>query len=1031
MNFRWRSAPDGKFQGFLCRSQWVSLGLAALFGLGSPLFLPSARRDVLARPAIALEERRVAVEALFQDGKQLFEGGQLLAALDKWQQALAIYRAMGDRAPSLRSGEGQTLVGCGVIYTRLGQYREAMARYEEALAIFQELGDRDRQASTLGGLGEVARRLGASQKALAYFQQALKLEREAGDRAGEAITLNGLGLTYQDLGNAQQAIACSKLAIALNHALGDGAGEGRSWINLGAVRANLGRHPEALSNYQQALAIYREMGNLTEVGTTLGRMGRVYRDLGQYQDALERYEEALTLAQNIGDRRLLARSTIGLGLVYRDLGQYQEALSYYQQASTLYPEMGNLIEEGIALNGIGMIRYDLEQYRKALSYYERAIAIYREAGDRAEEGITLNNIGNVYRNLGQYQDAIAHYQLALSIHQDLSDRAGEGTVLHNLGKTYSYLGETQTASEYYWQALAIDRSVGDRAGERTTLNNLGQLLERQNQPQLAILFYKQAVNVTETIRQDLRQLPPRLQQSYTETVAATYRHLADLLLQQDRVLEAQRILDLLKVQELQDYLQDVRGNANTTQGLPNTPPERQIWASYDDLANQAVQIGRELAEIRQVLPKDRTVRQQQRLDQLIAAQEELVRNFNAFIESPEILALVEQLRPTIRKPDLVDDLEELLSLQDNLRDLNQNAVLFYPLILEDRLELILVTPDSPPIRRTVEVTRKELNDAIREFRRRLQNPIRDAQPAAQQLYTWLVKPLEADLTAAEAKTLLYAPDGPLRYIPLAALHDGDRWLVQRFRINNITAASLTDLNSQPQRQVNILAGAFANVSYPVVVGEEEFVFRALPYAGKEVEILAATIPSTTPLIDAAFSRDAIVSQMDDYTIVHFATHGALVAGSPQDSFIIFGDGEIATVAEIKNWSLRNVDLVVLSACQTGLGGELGNGDEILGLGYQFQRAGARATIATLWSVNDGGTQVLMNGFYRALQQPGITKVEALRQAQLAAIAGEGESEGNRRGLITVREIEALPPLAASRLSHPYYWAPFIAIGNGL
>jgi CHAT domain-containing protein len=137
--------------------------------------------------------------------------------------------------------------------------------------------------------------------------------------------------------------------------------------------------------------------------------------------------------------------------------------------------------------------------------------------------------------------------------------------------------------------------------------------------------------------------------------------------------------------------------------------------------------------------------------------------------------------------------------------------------------------------------------------------------------------------------------------------------------------------------------------------------------------------------------------------VHFATHAAFVPGQPDESFILFGNGERATLRDIETWSLTNVDLVVLSACQTGVGGTLGNGEEILGLGYQMQQAGASATIASLWVVDDEGTQMLMNGFYQALRQ-GVTKSEALRQAQIA--------------------------LLNSEYQRPYYWAPFILIGNG-
>jgi CHAT domain-containing protein len=216
------------------------------------------------------------------------------------------------------------------------------------------------------------------------------------------------------------------------------------------------------------------------------------------------------------------------------------------------------------------------------------------------------------------------------------------------------------------------------------------------------------------------------------------------------------------------------------------------------------------------------------------------------------------------------------------------------------------------------------------------------------------------------------------------------------------------------------------LSYKIQVGQQTSVLRGLPFAGKEVINLAKTVPGTDKRIDQAFSLKTLRPLFTNFNILHFATHAAFFPGRPEDSFILFGDGERATLRSIEDWSLSGVDLVVLSACESGLGIEsspnnpkpdklkLGNGTEILGLGYQFQHSGARATIASLWSVDDGGTQSLMSAFYKFLQKGNITKAEALRQAQVLLITGKGD-----------------PQAGIKNLNHPHYWAPFITIGNGL
>jgi CHAT domain-containing protein/tetratricopeptide (TPR) repeat protein len=876
---------------------------------------------------------------------------------------------------------------------------------------------------------------------LEKLQQDLARFRKEGNRAREGAVLACIGMVYPSMGQYSQALDYSQKALAILRQVGKlpnqerstaRTWEGRTLYSIGLVYNYQGQYTQALEYSQQALAIHREVGDRNWEGRTLRNIGFVYTYLGQYTQALEYSQQALTIHRAMGHKTEEGTALNVIGNVYYNLGQYPKALEFYQQALAINREIGNKAMEGAALNNLGNAYNDLAQYPKALDFYQQALAIHGEIGDKREEGVDLNNIGLVYSNLGQYPKALKFFEQALAIYREIGNKAGSGTTLNNIGLVYSNLGQRPKALELLQEALAITKEIGYKFLEGTNLSNIGFLLETQNQPELAIVFYKQSVNVTEVIRKDLRVLPKEQQQSFTETVAGRYRRLADLLLRQDRVLEAQRVLDLLKVQELEDYLRNVRGNNNTAQGLPNLPPEQQTWTSYEAIVNKAMEIGKELTQLRQIKPENRTAEQEQRIAQLVNAQEKIVEDFNNFTESPEVSALVQQLNPKARKADLVNNLDNLIGLQDNLKNLQQKAVLLYPLILDDRIELILTTPDSPPIRRTVQVPKKQLNETIAAFRSALQNPASDAKPPAQQLYNWLIKPLEAELKAADAQTIIYAPDAQLRYIPLAALYDGQQWLVQRYRINNITAASLTDLNTKPQPKMQVLAGAFATGRYNFTVGGQSFDFSGLPFAGTEVENLAKTIPTTTKFIDKAFTPQVTVPKMDDYTVVHLATHAAFVVGTPDDSFILFGNGDRITLRDIQTWSLKNVDLVVLSACETGLGGKLGNGEEILGLGYQMQRAGARAAIASLWSVDDGGTQALMDAFYTAMENHNTTKAEALRQAQIALITGNYTALGQQRGLgVQQRITNSLPSQVVNRLNHPYYWAPFILIGNGL
>ncbi|HEY9667438.1 MAG TPA: tetratricopeptide repeat protein, partial [Coleofasciculaceae cyanobacterium] len=648
----------------------------------------------------------------------------------------------------------------------------------------------------------------------------------------ESVRLNQEGLEQFNNGQFQAALENFRQALVIVRKIGERQSEGSILNNMGGVYYNLGQYAKALEFYQPALAIKQEFGDKAGEGQTLNNLGGVYHKLGQYTLALASYQQALVVREELDDKAGIAQTLNNLAGVYRSLGQYPLALERYQQALAIRRELDDKAGIAQTLNNVGVIHHKGEQYAKALEFYQQALTIHRELNNKAGEGAILSNIGLIYDTLGQYAKALEFYQQALAIHteigdKELGDRAGEEVALNNIGLIHHKLGEYSQALKFYQHALAISREIRDRANEATNLSNIGVLLETQNQPELAIVFYKQSVNVTEAIRDELRGLPFDQQKSFIQTVSGRYRRLADLLLKQDRVLEAQQVLDLLKVQELDDYLNTVRGNPHTRAGIDYLPSEQQIVAAQNARLAQIVQLGKELSTLQGIAASDRTLQQEQRRREIEAAQQELMRDYLDFIRSPQIVTLVEQLTRTTGGENLNPKL--LKNLQDNLKQVGQDAVLLYPLILENRLELVLVTPYAPPIRRSVPVNRSDLNRAIAEFRSTLTKPVYNAKKPAQQLYNWLIQPIEAALTEANAKVIIYAPDGQLRYIPLAALHDGNQWLVQKYRINNITALSLTEWEKKPQA-VKILAGAFSEGNYSFQVGDRTFSLGGLPFA---------------------------------------------------------------------------------------------------------------------------------------------------------------------------------------------------------
>lgn len=869
-------------------------------------------------------------------------------------------------------------------------YESALRRYRSAEALLPADADPLVHADILYKIGRTNLKQQEYASAIEVFAQALEIQRQGSER-DRAILNNMLGMAYRKVGDIDAAKEHLNAALALRYATGDVLGEARTLGNLAATYIAQGRYIKAIEQYHRAQQLFAE----TE--------GASAKDIGN----------VLT----------------SLSSVYAEMGQYERALKIQRQALAVYEKAGNRAGISSAFHNIGYIEAEQGNYFVAADAFKTAIAERKKIHDRFGVAETTNNLGLVLSNMGQHERALAMLSKALQVLQELNTRKQLAATYDSIGTVYTRTGKFMPALEAYQQALLIWRATGDRESARMTLGNIGDVLAKSGRPTLAIVFYKLSINITEAIRDELRVLPEQEQKAYLNRVQGFYRSLADLLLQQDRVIEAQQVLDLLKIQEAANYIGPVRGNAASAGGISVLSPEREIERQYEALQQEAVIVGKALAELNKIDRNARTTAQNEQYGQLFARQQQLLRAFMEFIESDEITGLVTQLSRQVRSQ--MPALDQLRPLRDNLSRLGGHVVLLYPLVLDNRLEIVLATGLTPPLHVSVRVDHKELNQVVLDFRSDLTGRRGKVKDSAQALYKLLVEPVEPVLRGIGADTILYAPDGVLRYVPLAALYDGRQWLVERFRVNNITAFSLTDLNTEPVPKPKLLAAAFASGNFSFSVGDQAFEFKGLPYAGREVGSLAEMYADALVLVDRNFSPAAVVPELSNFNIVHLATHAALVPGRAYESFILFGDGDRVTVDQVKyEWMLSNVDLIVLSACETAMGAVAGAGEEILGLGFLMESAGARATLASLWPVDDGGTQKLMSEFYRVLKQPTATKAGALRQAQVAMLAGKLDSAvGETRGVGVDETAVAVGGPGSFR--HPYYWAPFILIGNGL
>ncbi|MBE9087810.1 tetratricopeptide repeat protein, partial [Tolypothrix sp. LEGE 11397] len=967
--------------------------------------------------------------------------GNISKVIELSQRELEIAQQLRDPA-----FEAQALLRLAMTYSVLGDFDKGIQFSQQALSKANEIDIQklpnysqshayDQKLSALGFLSLVYTNIGEYDKAFEYAQQRLNFAKTLKNPEFDASALIALGDVYQNNQEFQKAIELNQQALTIARDIKNSDLEAEAFKKLSAVYTVKGDYKQALDSAQQVLIIAEKTKNLNLKRDALNIQRQIYTHQGNYKKTLELFQEALSIAKQNIDPHSELSSLQEIGLFYKTLGDEQKSTEYLQQSLTLAQKIKNPQGEAISLFLIAYSYFGKDQPKKIIEYTNRGLAILPKTKTIEIELIGNFVLGLGYGELNNEPKAMEAVQANLELARKSKNPSYEKEVLSFIGGLQRKFGKKQEAIKTYNQALAIKiqaKSVGADSG---IYAGLGRTYAELNQPNEAIKNYQEAVQRIEVVRSKIQEITPDLQKSFFQTIvdfdgftpAQVYRQYADLLLQQGRTAEATPILEILKYLEAQEYF-----------GKP-----RAINSTLND---KQIALGKELNQLETIPRERRDNKHKQRIIELRKMQENLIKEYGEFVKSPEVAKRIEELRQLTGGKNLDPD-AQARSLQDNLKELQQDAVIIYPLVLKERLELVLLTPYAPPVRRTVAVSQAELNKTIEDFRRDLQSPGTNAKVNANKLYQWLIQPLEGDLAEAKTKTIIFAPDEKLRYIPLAALHDSKQWLIERYNINNITALSLMDLNTKPQTKQDILAAAFTDINRNVTVplGEKTATFRGLKYAGKEVDEITASFSGSTKLLDKQFNPN-IRLMMNDYSVVHLATHAAFVKENPDNSVIILGDKvlgekesddqdnkEYFTLRDVKSWNLTNVDLVVLSACETGLGG-FGDGKEILGFGYAMQQTGAKAAIASLWKVDDPSTSELMQLFYKNLSRK-MTKSEALRQAQLDLLKGNNATSINSEQ----RSIRVnIPPGTSSRnekyqsgYSHPYYWAPFILIGNGL
>lgn len=1000
-----------------------------------------------------------------------------------YEQKLADARAGGHT-----HDEGLNLIILGYVYRQAGETQKALADLTAASIIEQNANNRAAQALTMSTMGRVYSDIGLEDKALDLFRQAWAIWDSLGIKEGEALALRNVAQSYNNLGDRDHALTYLNQSLDIFSSLGELGtskrmlssrqrmhdigqlkdlkelndslpanvkeqlgrdGEASTLDSLGQTYSAMGRGTEAMDYFNRALPLWEEAGQKGGEALTLNNMGRAYADLGQKQNALDAFNRALGIWRNIGNREGEALTLNNMGRLYRDLGLQQTALDYYNQALPIWRETGTKAGEGLALNDIGRAYADMRQPHKAIEYSEQALPFWRQCENLRGEAMTLNNMGRDYFDLGQAAKSLDYDTQALALWRKVKDRRGESLALMTVGWAEYALKDWDKALVSELVALALAKQADDPEIEGGIETALMIGFRDQHHPEEAIFFGMEAVSAFQTIRKNISEMDKDLQAGFAQSKSMTYRILAELLIETGRLGEAEHILDLLKEQELKDVV-PASAPATGQKFAPLSLSAAQQRARIAMAKLQEPALALEQQNVEAAGLKENTM--------LTPLENARLKELGASIEKSNLAILagfagsvLATLEQSIVAAQAANGQTTQSDLQNSLAKLGPGVLAIRLLVGDDHVYEIVVTADT---RKKIELstTPTDLRNKTMETLRILAQRNADPRPQLTELYAMIVAPLEGELNAMEssagvpnrAPTLLWSLDDVLRYLPIAALYDGHQYMLERFNIALFTPESYGHLTDSPP----------ANASMPSVLAmglsRSYSGLPALPGVLPELESIVhdPDVPDSHGpmpgklLPNDQFTLAALKAELGPgkrFPIVHIASHFVVETAGGGEPYLMLG-GEDAGTEQGFAWSLSDMEnssvafhgarLLTLSACSTAKDYTTRNGIEMDSLGMIAQQKDAEAVLATLWDVNDASTSRLMSDFYaRWLKDPGAGKAEALREAQLSLLNSEaGElDEHNQRGFEAASENPAAP--RQSKYSHPYYWAPFVLIGN--
>jgi CHAT domain-containing protein len=809
-----------------------------------------------------------------------------------------------------------------------------------------------------------------------------------------------------------------------------------------------GRLLDAIALWQQAATSYETNGDRLNQALVLSFLATAFADLGQWTQANDAIATSLALIPNSklqtpNLQLFLAQVLTTQGKLQLVQGKASEALATWEQVEAVYRKINDTS---------GVLGSQINQARvlQAEGLYRRATNLLTQVGQSLQgqpnsrlKVTGLRNLGKMLRLVGNLEQSRTVLEQSLAIAQKLQGKVPTSDIsgiLFSLGNTVRSQGETDAALDFYQKAVALAPSLTVKTQIQLAQFNL---LAASDRPTAVDRWLPQ-------IQSQLAQLPPGRLAAYARIDLAQ----SAIKISRDGKVASPNLLKAA-AQELATALQQVRmlGDRRVESYVLGTLGSlyegTQQWDAAKTLTRQALslaqsinapdiayqwewQLGRVFCQGTQSCTSTgdlhnataaygSAVKTLQSLrSDLAAINPEVQFSFRESVEPVyrqfvELLLQTDSNAPNQSNLKQAREVIEALQLAEldnffreactnarpvNIDQIDPQAAVIYPIMLPNQLAVIVALPNQPLRYHKTLLPQVEVEHRLTQMRQALRPTafVEDWLPAAQQVYKLLLKPVEAELAASGVKTLVFVPDGLLRSLPMAALHDEQQYLIEKYSVVLTPGLQLLQPRSlQRSRLQGLLAG----------LSQAREGFAALPNVAVEMQQIKAEIPAQM-LLDQSFTRQSLQAQIDSNasSIVHLATHGQF-SSQADDTFVLSWDGRINVkqldqLLRSREGKLNPIELLVLSACQTATGDKRA----ALGMAGVAVRSGARSTLASLWSVSDRSTALLMIEFYRELGKPGVTKAEALRRAQVALLHQDDYTS-------------------------PYYWAPFVLLGNWL